>query len=347
MAQLQTQFRQFHDNIKLGTYEENDTLRTARDEALKALRTGLSTLEVARGMNLPTVVDTFGQGSYAMRTGVLPLKDGDYDIDVAVVMAPAPGAMLDDPIGLKVLVRDALKAYSTTVRIRQPCVTIEREKYHVDLAIYRQGAFGELELARGKEYSSDANSGWESSDPKGLLKAMQSFYAEEQRAQQRRVVRYLKRWRDLQLPNERIPGIALTLAVMKWFSPVSTSRLWGQPPIEDDLAALLAVVERLQAAFEIKLGTNLWDRKYRLRLNLPVAPYTDVLAQRTERQMLAFYTSLELLKKALGQAQSLVDISDACVVLERLFGPAFPTPTREETSQATVRSPVIHSGNQG
>ncbi|MBB5232973.1 nucleotidyltransferase domain-containing protein [Deinococcus budaensis] len=347
MAQLQSQFTDFHDDIKLGTYEENETLRMARDDALAALRAGLRRLEGEREKKLPTIVETFGQGSYAMRTGILPLRDGDYDIDVAVVFAPPPGETLDDPVALKVLVRDALKGYARNVRIRQPCVTIERAQYHVDFAVYRQGILGGLDLARGKEHSLPAHVRWEPSDPRGLTKRMQAFYEEEERAQQRRVVRYLKRWRNVRLPDERIPGIALTLAVLACFRPVAVPRPWGQPPLEDDLAALLTVVEGMLGAFREVLEGETHTRVRRLVLRLPVQPGTDVLAQRTARQMQTFHDRLSELRAALLQAQKLLDPTQACAVLADHFGAAFPIPTQAQTSVVTSRAPVIRSGNQG
>ena len=66
---LQKEFIEFHDNIKLE--DENETLREKRDILLNKLKKNISE-EAASYTH-------FNQGSYAMGTGVKP-EDGDYDM---------------------------------------------------------------------------------------------------------------------------------------------------------------------------------------------------------------------------------------------------------------------------
>lgn len=76
MANLQSYFNSFHDAIKLD-YDDNKELRDKRDELLEILKA-----------NMPSDAgsfEIFHQGSYAMYTGVKPLDDGDYDIDVGLL----------------------------------------------------------------------------------------------------------------------------------------------------------------------------------------------------------------------------------------------------------------------
>ena len=75
MVNLQKEFEEFHDTIKLKEFDENETLRKKRDILLKKLRLNIS--EDAASYT------TFNQGSYAMGTGIKP-EDGDYDIDVGI-----------------------------------------------------------------------------------------------------------------------------------------------------------------------------------------------------------------------------------------------------------------------
>lgn len=66
MADLQKQFLVFHDTIKLGTYEENSTLRDKRDLLVDELKDRLKDKEEDE---YPQFVKKFDQGSYALGTG--------------------------------------------------------------------------------------------------------------------------------------------------------------------------------------------------------------------------------------------------------------------------------------
>ena len=114
MPNLQKHFLEFHDTIKLGSYDEDKTLREKRDTLIKNLRENIHE-------DAPSF-ESFNQGSYAMSTGTNP-KDGNYDIDVGIIF-DCTCDNYDDPVELKKIVRDALLHGNRTLHIRRPCVTV-------------------------------------------------------------------------------------------------------------------------------------------------------------------------------------------------------------------------------
>lgn len=331
MAQLQTQFKQFHDAIKLGTYDEEATLRDKRDLLIANLKEGLKKID-----NAPTF-SHFNQGSYALGTGVRP-KNSDYDIDVGLECNCAPDDY-EDPVELKKIVRDALSHPRRTVAIRRPCVTVTylqngEPQYHVDLAIYakREGD-DHLHLAKGKENSQDELKVWEASAPKKLNNILVDKFADkDDRAQARRIIRYLKVWRNKHLPSGKPLSVALTCAVCKWLTPSFD----GDTP--RDLGALLNLVNAMLQDFY--LGG-------RLRIDLPVIPYGDLNAGMTQAQMDLFKEKLEKLKEALEKASDEAVEIEACKILQRVFGDDFPVPAATEKAYQQKAAGFAVSGASG
>lgn len=126
MITLQTYFLQFHDNIKLGNYEdeENGILRDKRAILLNEL-SKLTGKEIPE-TQITIYYDRFDQGSYAMRTGIKPL-DGDYDIDEGIKFYLTRQEI--DPYELKKIVYNILNTKNRTVIIRGPCLTVKYTAY--------------------------------------------------------------------------------------------------------------------------------------------------------------------------------------------------------------------------
>ena len=82
MADVQKQFGEFNEAIRLKQYEENTTLREKRDVVLKKLKERMKALFKEKDEAQPTYTH-FDQGSYKLGTGVKPLE-GDFDIDVGL-----------------------------------------------------------------------------------------------------------------------------------------------------------------------------------------------------------------------------------------------------------------------
>ncbi|WP_199236554.1 nucleotidyltransferase [Ramlibacter sp. WS9] len=334
MPAVQRQFEDFHSAICFDEDDEKATLREKRGIIVKALKDNLPD-------DVPSFVN-FNQGSYSMHTGVVPL-DGNFDIDVGIIFDCDQHKY--GPVELKKKVRDAVNSNFRTVEIRRPCVTVNYMSggeiaYHVDLAIYTTGSDGKLYLAKGKENSNEEHKIWEVSDPKGLTKEVCSAFDDaEKLAQYRRCIRYLKRWRQVQFKNSGAPlSIALTVAAYHWFTPnFSTS---GKPV---DLLAMFgwvnSVLEQFSNDYNQDDGFHV-----RVKVALPVEPYTDLMAKRTAAQMKTFKEKLEALRDALQEAYDEELPEDACKVLKKQFGDDFKVPEKSETAKA-VSPAAISTGN--
>lgn len=336
MADIQRYFEDFHKTIRLATYDENEQLRDKRDMLVAELRANL------KGVT-PSFLE-FDQGSYALRTGVQP-KDGNYDIDEGLIF-DCYSEQYPDPVSLKEQVAKAIERHNRTVRIRRPCVTVEYLRdgdidYHVDLAVYvrRRDGIG-LDLAIGKPGSEGSARYWQQSDPEGLIKLIRERQSGEKAAQMRRVIRYLKRWRDHRFAAGKGPvSLILTIAAYFWFSPQFD--VFSEKP--QDLKALEQMIRHMQTAF-----THVWGDQGttypRLRLQSPVVPREDLFADYGQEAM-------ELLHKRLGELLEALTGADleplpekACRILAGQFGAGFPTPSPEETAKR-VRQPYISTGH--
>lgn len=303
---FQSQYRKFHEAILLKRFQENAELRDKRDKILKRLRD-----------NLPAAApsfEPFNQGSYDMGTGVKPL-DKDYDIDVGVLFD------LDyrkhDPVTVKGWVYSAVQGHTSRVEWRRPCITVYYQeggepKYHVDLAVFAKDPAGlHWRLAIGKQNSGREHQEWQPDDRVGFSEAVDRKFSGEDAAQFRRVIRYLKRWKDVHFSSEgraAPTGLSLTVAAYHWFHPTT---IRTAAAVEyDDHGAITAVVAAMLQSFGPK----------RLLLRFPRAPQDDVFERMTDQQMLEFRQRLEKLKGWLEEARRSKDAAP----LPRAFGDAFP-----------------------
>lgn len=333
MAKLHSFFLKFHDSIKLGTYDEEATLREKRDTLLANLKEGLPA-------DLPSF-SSFNQGSYALGTGIKPL-DGNYDIDVGVVFDAKPDDY--EPVELKKKVRDALKRPNRTPVIRRPCVTVNymrdgNPEYHVDLAIYTKGNDGKLHLAKGKENSGADHCMWEIQDPEGLQSKIIDRFSGENRKQFRRIVRYLKRWRHYNFSHGALNSIGLTVAAYRWFSPVQS--LWDGE--YNDMQALENLVTYMLGQFG---GVDVnGTRERRLVVKSPAEPWADLWEKMTALQMTDLEERLMTLETALIDARLETDDAVACKSMAKMFGDDFPVPESKEATSAKVKRSVTGTGN--
>lgn len=325
MASIQKQFDEFHEVIKHDENDERATLREKRDTLLDELRERLPA-------GTPSFKE-FNQGSYAMNTGTVPL-DGNFDIDVGLTF-DCYREKYPDPVVLKKLVRDALTRVNRTVDIRRPCVTVTYFKngvaqYHVDLAIYVKRDDNCLDLAMGKENSSEELRFWQASAPRQLTKEIIERHSDQDRAQFRRVVRAMKRWRDNKFSNGGAPlSIALTAAAYHWFVPAK--QLDGRYV---DLVALRTLASDLLSKFEWCMHDD--ELVQRLQVPLPVTPYGDLMVNLTNAHMATFKDRLMKLRDELVAAEEEALPEDACARMQKQFGDDFPVPVKEQTAKAVA-----------
>lgn len=335
MADVQKHFESFHDAIKLKQFDENQTLREKRDIVLDKLKTRLKTIFEEKNEPVPTL-QSFDQGSYKMGTGVIPL-DSDYDIDVGVSFNVSKDDY-PDPVEVKEWVYDALNGHTKKVDMRRPCVTVFYQKgdepvYHVDLAVYSDescNSDGKKYLAKGKLNSSDDNKYWEVSEPQKLADTVGNRHSGDDKKQFVRVIRYLKRWKDFKFSsngNAAPIGIGLTIAAYNWFSPNKTTDNVANTSKYNDLQATRGVVSGML--------NNFSDR---LRVYLPVEPYSELFEKMTDNQMTSLKEKLEDLLEALDSAIGEVDPVKACEALKKVFGDDFPVPEKPDTGEKKGRA---------
>lgn len=349
MAYIQAQFEQFNDCIRLGRFDENETLREKRDIIRKKLKENLPIAFDAHGETCPEF-DFLDQGSYAMDTGVKPL-DGDYDIDQGLYFRVNASAY-PDPVVLKERVYEALVDHTDDVQLRRSCVTVfyslEREPvYHVDVPIYSdssQNTDGKPRLAKGKLYSASENRFWEVSNPQQLTNTIFERFVGTDRVQFRRIVRCLKRWKAVNFTGgggSAPSGIGLTILTYDSLRPVYSDRIANK---HNDLHAMRALVEAVLARFNLVYDEAEQQFVERLVVALPVEPWNDLFERMTTKQMAAFKSRLSTLKEALMYAEGVLAPEVAAERLQRIFGDDFPVPKKEDTAARQPRA-IVSSGN--
>lgn len=312
---LQSNFRKFHDEIKFDKEENKNWLTAKRDMLVQELQTWLS------NNNLPSV-KAYNQGSYAMGTGVKPTGDGDFDIDIALVF----DLNVKDyqPVVVKEWVRDAMSQYANRdVEMMRPCVRVQyhrnnNEHYHVDLAIYgkkdSQQEKTNLQIAKGFSGSDEQHKLWEDSEPFKLKDTINNkFTNQENRAQFKRIICYLKRWKDINFKTsgDGAPtGIALTAIAYEWYTPHFKS---GNNI--DDLYALKCMLWHCDKG------------NYGLNIRLPVEPHNNLFEKmlETNRHVIAYRDKMKELYSAIQTAFSTSDKVKAIELLQGQFGEDFPS----------------------
>ncbi|WP_437288474.1 cyclic GMP-AMP synthase DncV-like nucleotidyltransferase [Sorangium sp. So ce406] len=334
MADVQKYFMQFDEAIRFDREHEKKILSTKRERILRKLSEGIKRQRVA-GAKIPSYEDPFNQGSYAMNLGVKPV-DGDFDLDVGLRFDLSKDEY-PDPLVVKTWVHNALDGHTRKVEMRRSCVTVFYQEagediYHVDLAIYSSGkrnSDGKDYIAKGKPGQRADERRWEPSDPQELQSVIMSGRSGEDVEQFRRVIRVLKRWKELRLSQHgrKAPkGIALTVAAHDEFAVSVKKDGSGKITGYDDLGALISLVSRILNRFES--GWSAEERQYvsYLRIRHPVSRDYDFCSNMTSASMLGFKEGLGALLSALRRAQEIWDTRAACQALRQQLGDDFPLP---------------------
>ena len=318
MLDFQSEFMNFHDAIKLD--DENEDLIQKRDILLKKLKDNISDDAVS--------FSNFNQGSYAMGTGIKP-QNGDYDIDVGLKFNLSKDDY--DPITVKKWVRDALSGHTKSVEIRRSCVTVtyqrhEEALYHVDFAVYAaNNNDDELYIAKGKENSNDENKFWEISCPNELIETLKSRFEGEDSAQFRRMIRYLKKWKDENFStvgNSAPTGISLTILAYDLFEVENKIDPITYKSSYNDFEALFKLVNRITSRFTYTKRNE--EYCHTISALLPVKPGNDLFEKMTNKQMDLFYKKICSLASVLEEVKNCSNRKEACTKLAKVFGDDFP-----------------------
>lgn len=322
---VQSELKKFNDKIRADFVTKKE-LSDKRDILLEKLR---------NNDDLPSFKE-LNQGSYAMCTGIEPEDDNEYDIDVALRFSANKDDY--DPIALKEKICEILKNHTDYgAEIKKPCVTVTYKKdgeakFHVDLVTYlyadKDDENSQLYISKGKNQDSQE---WEEADPKGLVDYINDrVEVGENRNQFKRVVRYLKKWKNIKFSNTghaSPPSIGITLIAADNFNYYE----------EDDLNSLIDVVNTILNKFSY-VRTNQYGRyMYRISLSLPnILKFKfgkDVFEKMSDAQMTDFKDKIEKLKKDLVEVRDEADELEQYKKLNKIFGDDFEIPEAKNSAK--------------
>lgn len=336
---LQKYFKQFDTAIKMD-FDVKSELKDKRDVLLNILK----------GSEDIPAFEKYDQGSYSMHLGVEPL-DKEYDIDVGLRFQVSRSEY--EPMDLKDKIYDLLKDHTDYgAKIKRPCVTVTYKKdgeaaYHVDLVIYtyedKDDRESQLYLARGKS-SGDEDTCWEKSDPVGLVNYVKDKYKgdefKEDREQFRRVIRYMKRWKNKKFSSEgnaEPPSIGITLIAVDKFEAYKTYDYLEEKYLYDDLEAVLNFTRTIKNLFVYKELSDKGRAMYTIEYNLPETlnfePNVNVFKKMTDNYMTDFKEKIDALISDLDNVKTEIDEVEQCKKLKRIFGDDFPVPEKKEASK--------------
>lgn len=262
---------------------------------------------------LPT--RTWLQGSYKFDTQIRPWRPGaEFDIDLGFYFEwpgkPSEGDY--KPKDLKALIQAALKDYQSDSDNDATSVDPPKERccrikfhpdFHIDVPCYH------LDGARDERALATETKGWEESDPKAIYEWFKKQFDDpSNRAQLRRLVRYLKMWAALKFQEDGRPSsIMLTVLAAQSLQDV---QIEGVPDDELLEQASMAIKQRLDLDHSVPN---------------PVASDED-LNRLTYAQTIDFLEKLGRLQKIAGRANSALDRAGAAEIWSEAFDQFFPMP---------------------
>ena len=198
------------------------------------------------------------------------------------------------------------------------------------------------QFINGKGDSTPEEICWEKSDPKGLVDYINDKYEadSEERAQYRRVIRYMKRWKNLKFNssgNAEPPSIGITLIAADKFEVSRTYDYLEEKWKYDDLEALIGFAKEIQNLFTFQgvsdNGRLLYRIKYPLPSSLSFEDDTDVFKKMTDIYMTDFKDKIDKLITDLEAVKKEVDEVEQCKLLNKIFGDDFKVPETKDASK--------------
>lgn len=303
MANSHDAFQSYNSSITL-TSAKTNSLQTSRDALRKIIRDYFD----ENDMYCPKFC---WQGSFAMKTIVNPIDD-DYDIDDGIYLQGYENTATDEWDSVDTVHTWVLNAVDDQTKEdskdKSTCIRVYYSAgYHVDLPIYI--------VNNNTAYLAHKTKGWLQSDPKAFKDWFINLLAVKGE-QLRRVVRYLKAWKDFK--DVDLKGVEITILVAQNFSPYANR---DDKAMRDTLSLIL---DKLQLNYSC----------YK-----PVFPYEDLFEGHSKTKKESIISKLTSLRDALSSA---IDASDIAVATEKLnscFGSRFPitkSSKTEETNSASV-----------
>lgn len=337
---IQTHFNKF--NTEIYFTNQSDEYKDAKEKDLSILGDIITKFKEEDYK----VQTSFLQGSFATNTAIKNIN-GDYDIDRSVIIKSEDAP--DDPVKPKIAVLDVLENRNfQNATVKLPCITADykNKKLHIDYTVYIKDESDNYKLAVGKIGSSDQIKIWAPSDPIGLLEWISGSDAYGtspaiKRKQFKRLVRFMKRWRDVTFSEQvsgKIFSIGLTVIIKNEYKPD-----FSATEVEDDLTALKKVIDNILLGQYLVLSSFNPDQ-YRVSVNLPRSPYTNIFRHKNS---LGIWTDgsdknigtqlrnkLITLQEKLKQAIDETDEIKQCEILNGVFGNDFKIPQKSSNENS-------------
>ncbi len=343
---LQKQFKKFDKKIYL----------TKQCEAYKDARAKEhSILEDIRKQFIEEgypVVKNYRQGSFKTDTAIVSLK-GDFDVDRAIIIQKDKAP--DNPVECKEVIYNILKKRGfINHTIKTPCVTADYASLnlHIDYAVFQVDDFENYDIALGKLNSKEENKQWKYSETKQLIDWINgndnpigfSNLTNEEKLQFKRLVRYMKRWRDYNFSEANRPyiySIGLTTMIKDCFHP--SVDVDGK---ENDLESLISTIEYIldHKGYFIDMGSDQYD----VQVYVPFEPRVDIFRKHGKTQGTVFRSKLVTLLKKLKKANEEEDLKKQCEILQGVFGDDFEIDEESNSNEKVVNpAPGIVVPSQG
>lgn len=330
---LQKKFEEFNQNIKISWQDPKmKNIRDKNESIEKDIRTKFN--EEGYGIQ-----EVFNQGSYANNTTIIPIEGEDYDIDRGIVIKAEEAP--EDPREPKKKLKEVLESRNLKdPKIKVPCVTAQYYKegeknFHIDYPIYKKDSFGRYYLARGKETSNEDNREWQEVEIKELLEWLNaSEKKEEERKQYKRLVMYMKKWRNHNFSDENRKKIySVGLAVMLKEQFESSISYDGEI---NDLQSLYNTVCRILSFsyFTLVEYDSNFKPKYNINVPLPKKPFEDIFRKHGITIGTILKKELDKLKQNLEEVLKEDKLKKQCEKLKKIFGDEFPE-SKDEKEDAT------------
>lgn len=307
--------------------DQFERLRERKEELVEHLRRDLP-------LRCGISVSTWLQGSYKLHTLIRPLLKQDYDVDVGVYFEWEQSSVVKlMPRELRGHLQESLLDFAmydeNVKRVEAPA------KEHCSRAYYEKHLHIDLP---GYHYSTDTRETrlatlageWEISDPERMVTWFQNRLHGDERAQARRVVRYLKAWAALWFEHDRgaqPSSLMLTVLAADAFAD-SVQHL----NLGDDEALQIVV----DALFDRLLASSVVDN--------PVATDQDRNLNRLDQDEFArFMSSLSRFRDIARDAVQANSEADAAAIWTEAFDYLLPLPdiTGMAEEDATMGAMVL------
>ena len=202
-------FEKFNSTIKLNDSKINELKKNRI-----ALRNKITSYFKANRWEIPKF---YSQGSFPLNTNLNPIEEGAYDLDDGLYFI-CPESSREEPTMYHNRIRTAVEDHASKIEDKSTCVRVfYADGHHIDLPSYW------IEKNGNTPQLAHASKGYIESDPKAFNEWVKRKFSEsDSNGQLRRMIRYLKAWKDHQ-ENEngslKLPsGFILTILACRCYS---------------------------------------------------------------------------------------------------------------------------------